>query len=251
MGIPPDTSKAYLEKLSNLMKEEEMAREQRREHFLSTKFAVDEPGPLFPSSWKNNFEIERSHIPQDGVLRERPEYKAEAQMFDHVLESTIPVFDKSSEEGIRYRVYKIGSIEVRTTQEHNAKEMVGAVFSIQGKQDQMEKASVKDCEQVEKVSMYVERELRGLSHYRYYVVIETGDGNVIVSEQLRDGSVTWKENPADLEDRNSLAKTYHSKDCRGKGMTVLDFKAYSNEAATLDSKGKRYAQGAYDKACAA
>merc|ERR1719221_1306531 len=220
--IPPDTSKAYLEKLSNLMKEEEMARERRRKHFFSTKFTVDEPGPLFPASWKNYFEIERSHIPQDGVLHERPEYKAEAQMFDHVLESAIPVFDKSTEEGIRYRVYKVGSIEVRTTQEHNAKETVGAVFSrcapevtsIEGEQDQRVKAAVKDGEQVEKVSMYVEKEPRGLDHYRYYVVIETEDANVIVSEQLRDGSVTWKENPADLEDRNSLAKTYRSKDCR-------------------------------------
>merc|ERR1712210_174100 len=120
---------------------------------------VDEPGPLFPSSWKNYFELERSQIPHDGVLHERPEYKAEAQMFDHVLESAIPVFDKSSEEGIRYRVYKVGSIEVRTTQENNAKEIVGAVFSrrapegtpVRGKQGQRVKAAVKDCEQVEKV----------------------------------------------------------------------------------------------------
>merc|ERR1712032_1496481 len=227
---------------------EEMARERRRKHFFSTKFTVDEPGPLFPSSWKNYFELERSQIPHDGVLHERPEYKAEAQMFDHVLESAIPVFDKSSEEGIRYRVYKVGSIEVRTTQEHNAKEIVGAVFSrsapegtpIQRKQDQMVKAAVKACEKVDKVSMYVEKD-------RYYVVIETEDANVIVSEQIHDGSVMWKENPEDLEDRNSLARTYRSKDCRSRGMTVRDFKAYSSEAAALDSKGKCYAQGVYDK----
>merc|ERR1712032_923344 len=238
---------------------EEMARERRRKHFFSTKFTLHEPGPLFPSSWKDHFEIERTRTTQEGFLHERSEYKVKAQMLDHVLESAIPVFDKSSEEGIRYRVYKVGSIEVRTTQEHNAKEIVGAVFSrsapegtpIQRKQDQMVKAAVKACEKVDKVSMYVEKELRGLSHYRYYVVIETEDANVIVSEQLQDGSVTWKENPADLEDRNSLAKTYRSKDCRSKGMKVQDFKAYSSEAATLDSNCKRYAQGVYDKARAA
>merc|ERR1740121_1750846 len=102
--------------------------------------------------------------------------------------------------------------------------------------------------------MYVEKDPRWLTYYRYYIVIETEDANAIVTQQLWNGSVTWNENPEDLEDRNSLAKTLRSKDCRSKGMTVQDFKAYSGKAAdsrklaTLHSKGKRYATGAFDKA---
>jgi len=258
--VPPDTSKAYLERLTNLLKEEDSARNRRKSNFFSMMFNVHEPGPLFPSSWKDYIEIERTHIPQEGILHERCDYKAESQMFDHVLQSAIPVFDKSTEEGIRYRVYNVGSIEVRTTQEHNAKEIVGAVFSrraptqspTKAKQGRKEKVAVKDSETVNKVTIYVEKDSQWLTTHRYYVVIETEGPNVIVSEQLRDGNVTWKENPADLEDRNSLAKAYCSKDCLSKGMTVEDFKAYSGRAGnrlpTLDSKGKRYAQGAYNKA---
>merc|ERR1719497_70717 len=123
--------------------------------------------------------------------------------------------------------------------------------SAMGKQGQNEKTAVKDSEKIEKVTMYVEKD-PGLTSHRYYVVIETEEANVIVSEQLRDSSLTWKENPADIEDRNSLAKAYRSKDCRSQGVTVGDFKAYSGTAAdrlpARDSKGKRYAQGAYDKA---
>jgi len=254
--VPPDTSKAYLERLSHLMKEEDSVRHRRRDHFFSTKFNVDEPGQVFPASWKDYIEIERTHVPQEGILHERPDYKEEAQMFSHVLHSAIPVFDKSTEEGIRYRVYKVGSIELRTTQEPNAKEIVGAVFSrraptqtpVKGKQGQKEKVAVKDSEKVDTVTIYVENDSRWRSYHRYYVVIDTMI-STIVSEQLWDGNVTWKENPSDLEDRNSLAKAYSSKDCRSQGMTVQDFRAYSSEAAdsgTPDCKGKRYAQGAYN-----
>jgi len=257
--VPPDTSKAYIERLSQLMKEEDSVRHQRRDHFFSTKFNVDEPGQVFPASWKDYIEIERTHVPQEGILHERPDYLEEAQMFSHVLHSAIPVFDKSTEEGIRYRVYKVGSIELRTTQEHNAEEIVGAVFSrvtptqtpSKGKQGQKETIAVKASEKIEKITIYVEKDSRSRTDFRYYVVMETEGANMVVSEQLRDGKVTWKENPADLEDRNSLAKTYRCKDCRSQGMTVKDFKAYSGKAAdrlpTLDSKGKRYAEGVYNK----
>ena len=40
----------------------------------------------------------------------------------------------------------------------------------------------------------------------YYTVLETKQGSVIVTEVLDDGSVSWVQNPNNLEDRNSLAK---------------------------------------------
>merc|ERR1712084_190584 len=67
-----------------------------------------------------------------------------------------------------------------------------------------------------------------------------------------DGTVTWKEGQSDLEDRNSLAKAFRSKDCRGKGVTIHDMRSYKSKAphsrmlGSSHSTGKRYAQGAYD-----
>jgi hypothetical protein len=196
------------------------------------------------------------------MLHERPDYKAQAQLFDHVLKSAIPVFDQTSEEGIRWRVYKIGSIEVRTTQKLDEHEVVGAVFSthpmphseMSGKQGH----EVKEHEFLAKVTMYVEKDPQSQSNYRYYLVLETDpyylgaeDGNRIVTEMLRDGTVTWKENPADLEDRNSLAKAFRCKDCRGKGVIVDDLKTYQaqirEKSGAPESNGKRYAQGAFDE----
>merc|ERR1740129_2346960 len=42
--VPPDTSNAYLERLTTLMKEEDLVRKRRSGHFFSTKFNVHEPG---------------------------------------------------------------------------------------------------------------------------------------------------------------------------------------------------------------
>jgi len=265
--VPPDTSCAYLNRLNKLMKEEDACRESRMNHFFSKQFVASNPGPLFPSSWKDYLEIERikaaSGPPLEDTLHERPDYKDQAHMFEHILKSVIPVFDQTSEEGIRWRVYKVGSIEVRTTQKLNEIEVVGAVFStrpvpqstVSGKQGQ----EVKDHELLAKVTMYVEKDPRRQSQHQYYLVLETDpyylgaeDGNTVVTEMLSDGTVTWKENPADLEDRNSLAKAFSCKDCRGKGVIVDDVKCYqadtSKKGGTLQNDSRRYAIGAYDSA---
>jgi len=256
--VPPDPSIAHIERLSRLLKEEDEVRSRRMQNFLSSQFAAKDPGPLFPSSWKKYIEIERAQITRECSLHERPDYKAKAHMFDHVLRSAIPVFDESTEEGNRFRVYKVGSIEVRTTQEPNAKEIVGAVFSkrpsTQTSMEAKQSCTVKDSHELTKVTVFVEKDPRLPSYYRYYLSFETEDGNAIVTEMLLDGSVAWRENPADLEDRNSLAKAFHSKDCRGKGVTVEDMKSYHRKATeratstALQSTGKRYAQCLFDSA---
>merc|ERR1712032_126763 len=85
--------------------------------------------------------------PQEGILHERSDYKAEAHMFDHLLKSGTPVFDKSTEEGMRFRVYKVGSLEVRTTQAPDDNEIVGVVFSTRAPGQAVVQA--KQCRKVE------------------------------------------------------------------------------------------------------
>jgi len=263
--VPPDTSRTYVERLRELLKEEDMKRAERKHHFFSKQFEVSNPGPLFPSSWKDLIEIERARAPgkvvgtpQKGTLHERADYKAKAHMFDHLLKSGAPVFDKSTEEGIRFRAYKIGSIQVRTTQEPNADEIVGVVFSTsasaQARTQSKHGQKLKEDEQIVKATTYVERDAKYPLYHRYYLTLETEVGNMVVTEMLRDGSVIWNENPADLEDRNSLAKVFRSKECQGKGVTVKDMRGYQRKGvehkrmSPLHSTGKRYAQGAYDRA---
>lgn len=134
-------------------------------------------------------------------------------MFDHVLKSDTPVFDKSTEEGIRFLVYKVGCLEVRTVQEPKADEIVGVVFSVGAETQavQSEKDNtVNQHEQITKATVYVEMDQRWLSYHHYYLVLHTDGGNTVLMEKLWDGSGVCKDNPGDLEARNSLAKAFHS-----------------------------------------
>jgi len=260
--VPPDTSSTYLERLSGLMKDEEAKRLERMRHFCSKQFVASDPGPLFPSSWKDLIEIERAQgkacgLPQENELQERSDYKAEAHMFDHLLKSAIPEFDKSTEDGMRFRSYKVGSLEVRTTQKLNADEIVGVVFSMlastQAPAQDQQSRQVKDHERISKASVYVARDQQWSEYHRYYLVLETDAGNKISTEMLWDGTVAWHENPAGLEDRNSLAKAFRSKECRGS-VTVDDMKRFQGHSTrrrkvgAFHSSGKRYAQVACDRA---
>merc|ERR1740129_1306265 len=97
--VPPDTSVTYMQRIGSLMKEEEAVVAQRKRRFFSKKFVAECPGPLFPSSWKNYIDIERktSSSPDECMLHDRPEYISQPSVFDHVIQSATPVFDKSSE----------------------------------------------------------------------------------------------------------------------------------------------------------
>merc|ERR1719482_189417 len=53
---PPDASHTYVTKLRALVKEEESVRQRRKTNFFARTFAIDKPGPLFPSSWESSFE---------------------------------------------------------------------------------------------------------------------------------------------------------------------------------------------------
>eukprot|EP00415_Alexandrium_ostenfeldii_P001195 UN1195 len=209
--VPPDTSFAYVQRLRALVKEEEAVLQLRKDHFFSSAFSQQSPGPVFPASWKPVVEISR----QESQLHPRPQYLAQAHILDGALRSAVPTFDQSTEEGTRFRVYQLGSLEVRTTQEHNSPEVVGAVFSTRSAVDQC----VKDTERIVKSTEYVEGSSKAP---RCFVVLETAEKNMIVAEEFADGQAKLEKNASFLEGRISLAKVIRSSDCKATQRSVSD-----------------------------
>jgi len=152
--VPPDTSVAYVDKLRKLVKEEKEATQKRIEHFLSKDFVADGPGPLFPSSWTPTLQIaigksgEPAHA-RCGSLQPRMDYLAEAK---YVLNSVAPAFHKKTEDGTSFRIYRVGSLEVRTTQEHDGEESVGIVFSLHDQLPRSKRGTVRCVEGARRLS---------------------------------------------------------------------------------------------------
>uniref|UniRef100_A0A7S2FX52 Uncharacterized protein n=1 Tax=Alexandrium andersonii TaxID=327968 RepID=A0A7S2FX52_9DINO len=253
---PPDPSVNYIEKLRRLVKREEKVRQQRKEHFFSNKFAASNPGPLFPYSWNSSYEISRDSKVDGSLLKPRPDYLAQASMFDHVLKTAKPVFDKQTEDGFRFRTYKFGTLDVRTTQEHDGEEIVGAVFSTRSVGACSSGKSAEATEKIVKVSEYVQavgKDSADALARRSYLVLETSEGNVIVTEKCRDGTISWEENPEDIEDRNSLAKFIRSSPCscsKKSLVSVSDMETYKSKKDKLQGSSlsacKRYVQEGFN-----
>lgn len=278
--VPPVTDAANVGRLRNLVKDEERVRKARIAHFLSDKFVEGDAGPLFPTSWVPFAEIARGQAPgqvsevqrhKQGQLHIRTDYIIESSVLEDVMKSVVPVFDKSTEEGIRFRIYRFGTLEVRTTEEPDGEEAIGVVFSIrtaaQDGSGAKGRRRANEDEKVVKATEYVERGRQGASgesmeyeagasrrglYRRYYVALETEKGNVLVSEMAGDATVTWEENPQDLEDRNSLARVFRSSDCSKVSITVRDVAAYRareimRESQASRSECKRYSHGLYSR----
>jgi len=237
---PPAGEFGYCSKLRSLLKEEQEARRKRKDHFFDKKFSMARPGPLFPCSWENDFQMKNlKALPQlTGQWKARPDYMAQANQIQQVLRFTPPAFEKSTEDGLVFRIYRLGSLEVRTTQEFQGSEEVGAIFSrCDSKEDNSTKkrGRVLSTDRVKKATEYVEYNFErvGRSRIQFYVVIETEEGNTIVSESRRDGQATWQENPVDLEVRNSLAKVLSTADSvrteEGKYVTLNDVRPLQAE----------------------
>merc|ERR1712187_420631 len=103
------------------------------------------------------------------LLHERPDYKEEAAVFEHLLATATPVFDKCAEDGMRYRVYRFGSVEVRTIQAFGNKEVIAAVFSLHAAQQEHDEGGngAIEQEQLVKATEYIE------GQWHFYVVLET------------------------------------------------------------------------------
>lgn len=245
---PPAVTPEYVEQLRALVKCEEDTRQQRVEHFLSAAFSASEPGALFPSTWAPLHEVvgQRS---LGANLVPRPDCLSRKDLFD--LVATTPVSDRATEDGLRFRMYQFGSFDVRTTQAYGGPEVVGAVFSARAAAPSCAGQRVPKDELVAKVTEYVEA---SAPHFRSYIVAETVQGNMITTMKLPNGSVTWEENPASLEERNSLAKFIRSWDCtRGNksAATVGDLETFKQEFESAESGSshsvrKQYVQSAYN-----
>jgi hypothetical protein len=279
MFCPPDASHAYVTKLRTLVKQEEAICNQRKEQFFSKSFVLNEPGATFPASWTSTLAVSRGRVRVSaldarprGSLVDRPEFKGHAaELLESNLKESAPVFDKTTEDGTRFRIYRLGSLEVRTTQEVNAEEEVGAVFSIRNADSTSRCVGESEAEPVlpnksislqEKIvhaTEFVERAFvkggKSSSQRRYYLVLETENGHMILTERLPDGQVSWEENPEDLEDRNSLAKVTRASACQ-PGVVVQDIKTYQSTVAkgaaqaglASSSVCKRFARSAYARA---
>jgi len=245
--VPPDTCPSHLRKLKELVQAEEKLRQERKSHFFSISFTTDNVGPLFPRSWSSTIEIARNSA--RSLMRLRPDFKCEAAL-DQALKSASPSFDKTTEDGLRFRVYRIGSLEVRTTQEPDGQEVVGAVLSTRAPEKASPDQAINDQDKLVKVTEYVELAQCSANRYRHYVVFQTESGT-IVTELLADGAVAFEVAPADLEVRTSLAKVLRSANCRSERISVGDMRKYVDaKRATVgasDSMRKRFARGVFKR----
>lgn len=242
--VPPDASPEYLHALGGLLREEDHIRQRRKAHFLSGDFEADNAGPLFPSTWAASFGVAREESHLSGVAKDvRAPSAAEAGRLQQALRSAAPFFDKTTEDGARFRAYRLGRLEVRTVQEEEGPEAIGAVC------EACAPAEVpKPTDIVTKATEYVEAEdAAGAASPRchFYVVLETETRNFIVTEKLRDGKVRWAANPKHLEARNSLARVTGCVECSGAGVTVRDIQHSEVRALLSNCDRRRYARGVY------
>jgi len=272
--VPPDPRIEYMQKLVGLINEEEATRQQRRTQFVSKDFDMEEAGPLFPTSWKPTHGIETGRASK-GNRELRPlEYSSK---LDRVLKNATPVFDKTTEDGTKFRIYQVGTLEVRTVQEHDGKEQLGAVFSTRKAAAADREACDPEAELIVRAMLYVEASHEGgkasqpqcptgrvtrhgqkesrlkMCDHRFYVVFETEEGRSFVTEKVGLKSA-WSESPADLEARCAMAKVTYSADCRDRGLTVAAARAYCEGEAIIatscpsGSASTMYAHQAYSLA---
>jgi len=152
--VPPDNCPLYVQQLRAAVREEAAVRQKRKALFLGSEFDACNPGPLFPSTWKSSIEITGGQVPEKlpaeqshyvaSESDEHPEGRPGMASIKAMLQNTMPVFDRSTEEGLRFRIYRLRNIEARTLQEPLEEEVVGMVCStqesapssVEGKQEQ-------------------------------------------------------------------------------------------------------------------
>jgi hypothetical protein len=262
--VGPDPSAAHMGKLAALVREEEQVRQRRRERFLSEDFAIGTACNLFPSSWASSIEITRQRRPCQLV----PCPCDSVDLKSVSLQD--PIFDKSTEDGCKYRIYKRGNLEVRTLKAYQGAETVEAVFSSSGSSEVAPPAAAgKAAPELKKVTQYVAAattaaaEDEGKVKARYFVTLEAECGTTVVTEMLADGSSTWEEGPADIDERLACAKVVASSECcrGGPGASKKSLESAARARAPLAaakiagaatrSERKRYARDLFSWASGA
>jgi len=263
----------HIARLRNLVSEEQDLRQRRRSRFSEASFVVGSAGLDFPASWTSNFQVDQQGI-SPGLMQVAlssclvqlvVDTSFHKTLMREVIPAATPEFEKATEDGTQFRIYRFSSLEVRTIQEPSKAEVVETVFSMRPIHWQeticASDDAVRDEERLAKVSLYVEasnaalelnRSLhgraadvleqckapnQGLDHYHYYLVLETDAGSLLVTEKLGDGSCSLTVHPANLSDRNALARLLHSADCTSNGVSVRDLKAFRNQSVRQTPNG--------------
>ncbi|CAK0890848.1 unnamed protein product [Prorocentrum cordatum] len=248
--VPPDTSASYVKKLRGLVGEERNVQDRRKEHFFGAGFSEDSVGPLFPPSWKSPIKIAGG--PPDSQPAKRRLRATELEGAAALVGSAEAAFDEATEDGVRFRIYKVGTLEVRTIQEAGGPELVGAAFSLAPQPRESDAAPLKDDDKIAKAVLYVEW-AEGRTGFAYFTVLETGSGGVAVLQKHPDGSATWEESPPGLEARYCGAKALRTASAHPAGPVLSDARAYAARShrtgcAASASVRRRFAEGALDMA---
>eukprot|EP00429_Kryptoperidinium_foliaceum_P099314 CAMPEP_0176242836 /NCGR_PEP_ID=MMETSP0121_2-20121125/30611_1 /TAXON_ID=160619 /ORGANISM="Kryptoperidinium foliaceum, Strain CCMP 1326" /LENGTH=335 /DNA_ID=CAMNT_0017582405 /DNA_START=44 /DNA_END=1051 /DNA_ORIENTATION=+ len=202
--VPPATGLSHVHRLKMLTQEEGKARQLRKAHFCSVDFVPDAAGPLFPSSWTSSIGIASS---APAPLVQRPDLEAEDGMLRDILASTSPSFERTTEDGTSFLIFKFGSLEVRAMKDPSGDLEIGAVLSVSDAGARA--ALVLDGDElIVKVAECVERAPTGSA--RYFLAVETAAGASAAVELLASG-VSWTECSAG---RRAQAKILRAQDCK-------------------------------------
>lgn len=233
--IVPDPNMEYTSKLRSHIHEENSLLERRKLHFCDKAFKVGNAGHDFPRSWTSRFQIEKDGLApkteasnKTGLVKVEIDKAYSASLVRDVLPTAAPEFQEKTEDGTCFRIYKIGSLEIRTTQERFAEEQIGVVYSSRAptwnlaatSQELSEREKVVECKVFLEAA---EGDVVGKQPHHLYMVCITANKDVIVTEKLANGSTIFLVNPKSLEDRNSLAKQLFKSDCVEQA-TVKDVK---------------------------
>jgi len=194
---------------------EALAHKSNGEQFLATPKQISHVGKSGTSTTSS-----RAGLTQ---LQVNPDF--EKHFFADIAPLAVPEFKEITEDATLFRIYRIGSLEVRTVQEFSKEEVIGAVFSrsnvnlVSG----AVKQALQDGERLIMAKLYVEaidvqdrnsdKAPRHLDKCHYFFVLETNRANMMVTEKAADGSTSWVVNPRNIEDRISLSKLVKQRDC--------------------------------------
>jgi hypothetical protein len=235
--VPPSTKFSHVQALIDRVAEEDAFRQRRIEQFCSASFERNSPGSLFPRSWTSSVEVADERDSSKANRHANLNAVSDHKLTIAAVKSLVPKFHKYTEDGTRFRIYNVGSLEVRTIQEPEATEFIGAVFS----KGSPSKQAVQETEQawitrgrskVSKVSLYVEK---CEPNFGYFVVLETPEGDLAVTDLPKLGAARWQWNPDDLDDRRSLAKVVDTVDC-----TIMQDMITINDLRNSSSTNENY-----------
>jgi len=262
--VPPEPQLEYISRVRNLVSEESKILENRKARFFAKDFAADSPGPEFPCSWTSQCQVAKEGRTPSKIAANQHrlmmiDVDSEFQKFllSDVLPGVTPDFDKATEDGVVFRTYSVGRLQIRTTEAQVGEEVVGAVFSHQtpswqpspGKQAK----PVRESERVVKAKVYIEAvETMAQPQSacgRFYVVLETEASNTVVTEKVADGSSSWVLNADNLEERNSLARLLFTTECKGatlQSIRSLQAKhSMPNPESEVPAASKAYAEAIF------